>query len=212
MSFVRLIAAVLLFAACDSASEDEPAPETVDRRAALKAAQTWMYQLAALDVPDALETLAATDYPLLVLEPGNNHLPCVDGSDEGACADPYDAAAMVAALRETPDGQRRLLLAYIDIGQAERWRTYWASDWAPPTADGPGQPDFILTEDPDGWAGNYPVAFWRPEWQALWNGPDGLVAELARLGFDGVYLDWVEAYDDETVAAVAQAEGKDGPQ
>lgn len=37
-----------------------------------------------------------------------------------------------------------------------------------------------------------------------------MVAELARAGFDGVYLDWVEAYSVETVAAAADAEGVDG--
>lgn len=40
--------------------------------------------------------------------------------------------------------------------------------------------------------------------------PDGsIVKTLARLGFDGVYLDWVEAYDDEQVAKAAAAERVD---
>ena len=171
MKWMYALLPLMVLPACDSADEGEGAPGTVDRRAALKAARTWMYQIAALDDPAAVRALAATDYPLLVLEPGNNHRPCEDDSAEDECAEGYDTAAMVAALRETPDGRRRVLLAYIDIGQAERWRTYWGSDWRPPTADGPGAPDFILTFDPDGWAGNYPVAFWRAEWQALWSGP-----------------------------------------
>ena len=106
-----------------------------------------------------------------------------------------------------PRGNRRLLLAYIDIGQAEDYRAYWGDDWVAPTADRPGFPDFLITVDPDGWSGNYPVAYWRAEWQALWLGRDGIVARLADLGFDGVYLDWVEAYDDELVAEAARLEG-----
>ena len=172
------------------------AQEQAWREQALREAQTWMYQIQDLDAEGAVEALAATDYPLLVLEPGNNF------KDFG-----YNVEAMISALALDPAGNRRLLLAYIDIGQAEDYRDYWADDWVAPTAEGPGYPDFLLTVDPDGWSGNYPVAYWRDEWQALWLGPDGIIAQLAELGFDGVYLDWVEAYDDETVAAVAATEG-----
>ena len=101
---------------------------------------------------------------------------------------------------------------YIDIGEAEDFRTYWTSSWKAPTANGPGTPDFIIKADPDGWAGDYPVAFWDPRWQALWLGPNGAVAQLAREGFDGVYLDWVEAYAEPSVAAAAQVAGIDPAQ
>lgn len=166
------------------------------REAALIRAETWMYQIQDLDVDGAIEALAATDYPILVLEPGNNF------KEFG-----YDTAGMIASLAYDSRGNRRLLLAYIDIGQAEDYRTYWGDDWVAPTTDRPGFPDFLITVDPDGWSGNYPVAYWRAEWQALWLGREGIVTRLAELGFDGVYLDWVEAYDDELVAEAALAEG-----
>ena len=66
-----------------------------------------------------------------------------------------------------------------------------------------------MTVDPDGWSGNYPAAFWRPEWKRIWLGKNGIVAKLARLGFDGVYLDWVEAYDDDYVRQTAENDGVD---
>jgi cysteinyl-tRNA synthetase len=121
----------------------------------------------------------------------------------------FDTRGMVRTLQTRPDGSRRLVVAYVDIGEAEDYRVYWQDDWRPPTSDEPGDPDFIVTADPDGWSGNYPVAFWDPRWQRLWLGASGLVASLARDGFDGVYLDWVEAYDDETVAEVAEEQGVD---
>jgi cysteinyl-tRNA synthetase len=157
-----------------------------------------MYQIQDLDVSGAVEALARTSYPLLVLEPGHN-----------LTDDPYDTAGIVSALRETPDGERRVLLAYVDVGQAEDYRDYWASDWVAPTAAQRGIPDFLVTVDPDGWSGNYPVAYWRSEWKQLWLGSNGVVATLARLGFDGVYLDWVEAYDDDAVRDAAFQEGVD---
>ncbi|MBI4864513.1 MAG: hypothetical protein HY815_30285 [Candidatus Riflebacteria bacterium] len=52
---------------------------------------------------------------------------------------------------------------------------------------------------------NYPVAYWRHPWQSIWLGGKGTVQALARLGFDGVYLDWAEAYDDPQVCAAAPA-------
>ncbi len=103
-----------------------------------------------------------------------------------------------------PDGRRRLVLAYIDIGQAEDWRTYWADDWVAPTSKKHGFPDFLITVDPDGWSGCYPVAYWDTRWKELWVGPDGIITALAKMGFDGVYLDWVEAYDDDQVRRRAE--------
>ncbi|HIP23894.1 MAG TPA: hypothetical protein EYG79_09930, partial [Rhodobacteraceae bacterium] len=81
--------------------------------------------------------------------------------------------------------------------------TYWQPNWRI------GAPAWIVANDPDGWEGNYPVAYWHPEWKQIWLGNNGLVADLARRGFDGVYLDWVEAYSDDSVIAAARREGKD---
>ncbi len=204
---------------CGGDDDDATVPEA-DRRARLQAAETWMYQISKLDEGGAIDVLAGTNYPLLVLEPGHNHRPCTGfdpadfgapGVDEGElCADVYDSQAMLAALRTTPAGTERLLIAYIDVGQAEWYRDYWVEGWAPPptaaNGGGPGSPDFILAADPDGWAGNFVVAYWDDRWKELWlggNGNDGIIAELVELGFDGVYLDWVEAYDDERVQAAA---------
>jgi cysteinyl-tRNA synthetase len=176
---------------------DEPADSLHVR---LNNAMTWMYQIQGLDEDGAVETLAESEYPMLVLEPGNNFR-------ENA----GDTVTMISQLRYLPDGKKRLLIAYVDIGQAEDYRDYWQPEWVAPTADKPGMPDFLVTIDPDGWSGNYPVAYWDQRWKALWLGDDGIVAQLARLGFDGIYLDWVEAYDDEMIQARAAQEHRDAP-
>ncbi len=166
------------------------------RKERLLAAETWMYQIQGLDEDGAVQVLAETDYPLLVLEPGHNFL---DFS--------YETKEMLTALRETPDGEQRLLIAYIDVGQAEDYRDYWQEDWVAPEGTNPGKPDFLVTVDPDGWSGNYPVAYWDSRWKELWLGESGIVGELARMGFDGIYLDWVEAYDDDHVRLAAEEAG-----
>ncbi|TET53591.1 MAG: glycoside hydrolase, end-alpha-1,4-polygalactosaminidase [Actinobacteria bacterium] len=156
-----------------------------------------MYQIQDLDREGAIQALEKTDYPLLVLEPTNTS----KGSED------FDLLKMIKKLRKTPDGKRRLLLAYIDIGEAEDYRTYWKESWQAPTESKRGKPDFIITADPDGWSGNYPVAYWDERWKDIWLGEDGLIRDLAEAGFDGIYLDWVEAYDDEKVIEAAQEDG-----
>jgi cysteinyl-tRNA synthetase len=170
-------------------------PSFADNR--LSNVQTWMYQIQDLDEDGAIEALSATEYDMLVIEPGNNF-------SEWA----YDTKRIVDQLREKPQGGSRILLAYIDIGQAEDYRNYWQDAWiAPKSNQFWGDPGFVITIDPDGWSGNYPVAYWTEAWQSYWLGSDGIVADLARLGFDGIYLDWVEAYDDDMVRDAASEAG-----
>ena len=152
----------------------------------------FMYQIQYLEEHAAIDILGATDYDMLVVEPGFNFKEA-----------PYDINYMLNKLKNKPNGDKRLLLAYIDIGQAEDWRTYWGTDWIAPTETQAGNPDFLITIDPDGWAGNYPVAYWDTAWQNIWLGDNGLIKQIADYGFDGVYLDWVEAYDDEKIRAYA---------
>ena len=162
----------------------------------LSSIRNWMYQIQDLNKDGAVQALAATNYDMLVIEPGQNFSEAT-----------YESQQMVRRLHEKPDGTARVVLAYIDIGQAEDYRTYWQDDWVAPKDGLRGSPDFLVAVDPDGWEGNYPVAYWDPAWQSLWLGPDGIVADLARLGFDGVFLDWIEAYDDDRVRAVAEKAG-----
>lgn len=207
----------------DSDSDSDSDGDVPSRPERLEAAETWMYQLSDLDEGNSVEALAETDYPMLVIEPGHNHRPCDDDFVPGdvgipeenrddACANVYDTADILDQLRTMPNGDERLLIAYIDIGQAEWYRNYWVEGWELPTETERGNPDFILAADPDGWLGNYVVIYWDDAWHDIWLGTessDGIIPELAQLGFDGVYLDWVEAYDDERVQEAADDDGVD---
>ena len=95
----------------------------------------------------------------------------------------------------------KLVIAYIDIGEAEDYRTYWQNGW------GIGNPEWIAGADPDGWAGNFPVAFWHEDWRDVWLGSDGYLQQIVDAGFDGVYLDWIDAYSDENVVLLAENDG-----
>ncbi|KAE9626473.1 caspase family protein [Parasedimentitalea maritima] len=180
----------------------DPEQSTVGRAAdapedeRLSNVQSWMFQLQELDEDGAVEALAATAYDMFIIEAGQNF------SDWS-----YNTPQIIDQLKVKPDGSPRVLIAYVDIGQAEDYRAYWQDDWVAPTKTSRGYPSFLITIDPDGWSGNYPVAYWEEDWQSLWLGSNGTIADLARYGFDGVLLDWVEAYDDGLVRKAAKEAG-----
>jgi cysteinyl-tRNA synthetase len=184
---------------------------------ALGQVRHWAYQLQDISHPGAVDALAESRYDMLVLEPTRT-----DWSSDDRY---FDTRGMVSRLQATlaGDGEhRKLVLAYIDIGEAEDWRWYWtwSTGWdcrGPRPAD---WPDYILTCDPDGWEGNYPIAYWDPAWKdvIIYGEHQGVhpdrdyssaIDEAIRDGFDGIYLDWVEAFENEQVIAAAQAMGKD---
>lgn len=77
------------------------------------------------------------------------------------------------------------ILAYLSIGEAEDYRWYWDNNWEsdPPNWFGETNPE---------WEGNYKVRYWEQEWQNIvYNYLDKII----ETGFDGVYLDIIDAYE-----------------
>ena len=94
----------------------------------------------------------------------------------------------IPALKQSSGGDK-IILAYMSIGQAEDYRYYWQPDWRE------NPPDWLDASDPD-WAGDYWVKYWDPDWQAIiYGSPESYLDRIIELGFDGVYLDRVDAYD-----------------
>jgi cysteinyl-tRNA synthetase, unknown class len=99
----------------------------------------------------------------------------------------------VALMQRKPDGSRRLVIAYLSVGEAEDYRSYWQRAWTGQTAD---RPTWIGTENPR-WRGNFPVRFWQPAWPAiLFGAPDRYLDRIVAAGFDGVYLDRIDVYQE----------------
>ena len=195
-----------------------PTPPGLAEPMSLPDVTYWAYQLQDISQPGAVDALVASHYDMLVLEPTRT-----DWSSDDKF---FDARGMVARLKNSKasDGvHRKLVIAYIDIGEAEDWRWYWDPSWPDwdCTGDPPAAwPDYILTCDPDGWAGNYPVAYWDEDWKDIviygqnqGSHPDrdynSVIDEVIIDGFDGIYLDWVEAFENTDVITAAQAAGKD---
>jgi cysteinyl-tRNA synthetase len=183
MSPIRRLAAsaALILLACalsvprpacaQTSAEGEPTPARL-----LAAAKSWGYQLQNLD-PD---TLAASPYDMLV----------IDYSRDGKAARAL-TPEQVDKIRVKPDGERRIVLAYLSIGEAETyWKWYWGWFF------GVFAPRWLGGENPE-WPGNYGVRYWQEGWQKIiFGGEDGYLERIVKAGFDGVYLDRVDEYVD----------------
>ena len=98
------------------------------------------------------------------------------------------SADEVASLRTKPGGGRRLVVAYMSIGEAENYRYYWQSAW------NRSRPGFVVAENAD-FAGNFVVRYWEDAWQEIILGAGGYLERIVAAGFDGVYLDIIDAFE-----------------
>ncbi len=155
---------------------------------------TWAMQLDGLERQGATDALVDSPYGLLVIEATRT----VQGLER------FPTRELVLRLH----ARGKLCFAYLNVGQAERYRPYWTKKWRAPDGEtgAHGRPAFLLALDPDGWAGNYPVAYWDPAWRAC---VLSLVDAALDDGFDGVYLDWVLGFEHPPVVAAARAAGVD---
>ena len=77
----------------------------------------------------------------------------------------------------------------MSIGQAEDYRYYWQADWRLET------PTWLDKED-NNWKGNYYVKYWDRDWQnIIFGNDDAYLKKVIDAGFDGVYLDLVDAFE-----------------
>jgi cysteinyl-tRNA synthetase len=98
-------------------------------------------------------------------------------------------ASEINQLKNKSNGGKRLVLAYLSIGEAEDYRYYWQTRWTNQ------KPDWLLDENPD-WKGNLKVKFWNKEWQSIITGNDSSYLHMImKADFDGVYLDRVDAFE-----------------
>jgi cysteinyl-tRNA synthetase len=97
--------------------------------------------------------------------------------------------AEIAQMKHKANGGSRLIVCYMSIGEAEDYRYYWNTSW------NGNKPDWIAAENPD-WPGNYKVKYWNNEWQGIiYKNPDSYLSRITAAGFDGVYLDIIDAFE-----------------
>lgn len=97
------------------------------------------------------------------------------------------------------NGERKVVAAYLSIGEASEFRTYWDPAW---TTNGLASgaltglaPSWLGPTNPN-WPESRKVRYWESGWQAIvFNGSGtGWLDQIVTQGFDAAYLDIVDAY------------------
>lgn len=85
----------------------------------------------------------------------------------------------------------RKILAYISIGEAEDYRSYWHAEWVHDGQLTRAAPAWLAPQNPE-WKGNYRVKYWNADWQKI---TLAKIDDAMEHGFDGVYLDIVDGFE-----------------
>lgn len=94
----------------------------------------------------------------------------------------------IKKLKIKKNGAKRIVIAYISIGSAEKYRYYWKKHW------GLHHPIWCKRKY-NGYPDEYWVKFWNKNWQEIiFNNEESYLKKIINSGFDGAYLDNVEAY------------------
>ena len=98
-------------------------------------------------------------------------------------------SAEISQLKAKANGGSRLVISYMSIGEAEDYRYYWNQDW------NKNKPEWLDKENPN-WKGNFKVKYWNQDWQDIIYGQtDSYLSQILEVGFDGVYLDIIDAFE-----------------
>ena len=143
----------------------------------LKKAQNFLYLLNFEQFEtkeELLNSLQETNYDIFIL----------DAFYHSKLFTPQD----LEKIRYKKSGGKRLLISYMSIGEAEDYRFYWNSDWDASNIN------WIDAENPK-WKGNYKVKYWNKDWKRIITGTSSsYLQRIIDAGFDGVYLDIIDAF------------------
>jgi cysteinyl-tRNA synthetase len=94
----------------------------------------------------------------------------------------------IEQLKKKANGGKRLIISYVNIGAAENWRYYWNRSWKL------NDPSWIKKKYV-GYEDEFYVEFWHEDWKKIiYGNNDSYLKKILDAGFDGAFLDNVEAY------------------
>ena len=143
----------------------------------LSLAQNYLYLISTDNFSskqDMINAISATNFDVIL----------IDLFFEGT----EFSSSEINQLRTKANGGNRLVISYMNIGSAENYRYYWKKGW------GLHHP-LWLKRKYDGYDDEFWVKFWKKDWQEIiYGNDDSYTKKIIDAGFDGVYLDNVEAY------------------
>lgn len=129
--------------------------------------KSWLYHIGGI-TPEKVAEIGAQEVDMVVVDQADNNLVAFDQGDVAALSGPSE----------------KLVISYLSVGEAETYRPYWQSSWETTP------PDWIGEENPE-WEGNVKVAYWEAEWKNI---VFSMVDDIVDAGFNGLYLDIIDAY------------------
>jgi cysteinyl-tRNA synthetase len=121
-----------------------------------------------------LDSIKATNFDLIIID-------AFFGND-------LFTSAEIESLKTKANGGKRMVISYISIGSAEKYRYYWQSDWKIKSPN-------WLYKAYSGYEDEIWVKFWKKDWEEIIYGNDNsYMKKIINAGFDGAYLDNVEAF------------------
>lgn len=143
----------------------------------LKDAQNYLYLINSNNYgskKEILEAINNTNYDLIIM-------------DLYYLSFKYTRAE-IESIKTKKNGGKRLIIAYMNIGAAENWREYWQPEWKL------GKPKW-LKKSYKGYENETIVEYWDSQWQKIiFGNSESYLQKILDAGFDGVYLDNVEAF------------------
>lgn len=131
-----------------------------------------------------INQIAQSDYDLVIMDM------TYDGLNE---LRPIDIEKIKMSLNHGLGGK---VICYMSIGEAESYRYYWHHCWTDIWGNlSSSAPIWLGTKNPD-WEGNFKVQYWNKDWQRIILGSQySYLDKIIELGFDGVYLDIIDAFE-----------------
>ncbi|WP_147367443.1 endo alpha-1,4 polygalactosaminidase [Fusobacterium canifelinum] len=122
------------------------------------------------NIDEYYQALRNTNYDLLLIEVSYNKV--------------FFTKEQIEELKIKDNGGKRIVIAYLSVGEAENYRFYWKKKW------NKKKPNWIVKEN-DNWEGNYIVKYWTPEWKNIIK---EYQKKLDEIGVDGYLLDTVDTF------------------
>lgn len=151
--------------------------ENVQNITTLSQAKNYLYLISSGAYSDRqvyLEAIRQTNFDVVIID--------------AFWGEEWLTAQEVASLKIKANGGARLVIAYMSIGSAEKYRYYWKDDWEL------HHPRWLKKEY-DGYPDEIWVKYWKKEWKnIIFGNSDSYTGHILQQGFDGAYLDNVEAF------------------
>lgn len=121
-----------------------------------------------------LDSIKATNFDLIIID--------------AFFEDELFTASDIESLKTKNNGGKRMVISYISIGSAEKYRYYWQEDWKL------HHPNWLKKEY-EGYEDEIWVKYWKKDWEEIiYGNNNSYIKKILDAGFNGAYLDNVEAF------------------